>query len=417
MPIVPERYDQAPLSPEEWWAVEQYTTTRADSKKGKTLQKHLARFNQPLTDLYMLRYQSMQGQRHTDLHRFMHRQVLRLRKLYWQWDASEWKEILCPTPAQFNVRHARLNLNSLRVLVMDAAYLLGGVSDLRDVKMGLHGIESAQTYFGAELIDEQWHRMLSVLTGRGYGEGRGSIGRVKQHLCMLFLLNRSPYLEDITEELLIEVGTGSRSRQWSQRKVTNGLYDLGLLVPREEEHLKLPTQFVPEGMAPEWFAWCMAWYERAVDFTLLVRQGYVHRILAVGRWLQERFPDIREPSQWTEDLALCFRSELCSWTSGQYGSQRGRHTLTIKGMLGQPMRSYGIAHYLTSMRRYLTDLTKRPYAVGGEPARRISLDFVRRRGSHHPCSHQEGFGCGFTQRYRCADLGQACHRGSDPLGK
>jgi hypothetical protein len=211
MPIVPERYDQAPLSPEEWWAVEQYTTTRADSKKGKTLQKHLARFNQPLTDLYMLRYQSMQGQRRTDLHRFMHRQVLRLRKLYWQWDASEWKEILCPTPAQFNVRHARLNLNSLRVLVMDAAYLLGGVSDLRDVKMGLHGIESAQTYFGAELIDEQWNRMLSVLTGRGYGEGRGSIGRVKQHLCMLFLLNRSPYLEDITEELLIEVGTGSRS--------------------------------------------------------------------------------------------------------------------------------------------------------------------------------------------------------------
>src|SRR5437764_655418 len=42
------------------------------------------------------------------------------------------------------------------------------------------------------------------------------------------------------------------------------------------------------------------------------------------------------------------------------------------------MRSYGIAHYLTSMRRYLTDLTKRPYAVGGEPARRISLDFAPR---------------------------------------
>src|SRR5260370_20622958 len=30
------------------------------------------------------------------------------------------------------------------------------------------------------------------------------------------------------------------------------------------------------------------------------------------------------------------------------------------------------------MRRYLTDLTKRPYAVNGESARRISLDFVPR---------------------------------------
>ncbi len=378
MPIVPGQYDRRELSDEEWWALEQYATTRADSKKGQALQKQLARFNQPLTDLYMLRYQNTQGQRRTDVHRFMQRQVLRRRKIYLEWSTQDWKEILCPTPAQFNVRHARLNMNSLRVIIMDAAYLLGEVSDLRDVKMGLHGVESAQTYFGAELVREQWNRMLSVLEGRGYGESRGSSLRILQHLCMLFLLNRSPYLEDITEELLVEVGTGSRAKQWSQRKITNGLYDLGLLVPWEEEKLKLPTQFAREGMAPEWFAWCMAWYERAVDFTLLVRQGYVHRILAVGRWLQQRFPDIRTPEQWTEDLALCFRSDLCSWTSGQYGSERGRHTLTIKGMLGQPMRSYGITHYLTSMRRYLTDLTKRPYAVNGEPARRISLDFVPR---------------------------------------
>ncbi len=163
MPIIPDHYDRSTLSPEEWLALEQYSTIRADSRRGQALQKQLARFNQPLTDLYLLRYQSIQGQRRTDLHRFMQRQVLRLRKMYWEWSAQDWKEILCPTPAQFNVRHARLNMNSLRVLIMDAAYLLGEVSDLRDVKMGLHGIESAQTYFGAELVDEQWNRMLSVL--------------------------------------------------------------------------------------------------------------------------------------------------------------------------------------------------------------------------------------------------------------
>ncbi len=163
MPILPDHYDRSTLSPEEWLALEQYTTIRADSRRGQALQKQLARFNQPFTDLYLLRYQSIQGQLRTDVHRFMQRQVLRLRKMYWEWSAQDWKEILCPTPAQFNVRHARLNMNSLRVLIMDAAYLLGEVSDLRDVKMGLHGIESAQTYFGAELVDEQWNRMLSVL--------------------------------------------------------------------------------------------------------------------------------------------------------------------------------------------------------------------------------------------------------------
>src|SRR5258708_4775062 len=119
MPIVPERYDQSPLSPEEWRALEQYTTTRADTKTGQALQKQLARFNQPLTDLYVLRYQCVQRQKCTDLHRFMQRQVLRLGNMYWEWSAQEWKEILCPTPAQFNVRHGRLNMNSLRVLIMD----------------------------------------------------------------------------------------------------------------------------------------------------------------------------------------------------------------------------------------------------------------------------------------------------------
>lgn len=376
MPIVPEHYDQRPLTAEEWGALEQRATTRADSKKAQALREKLARFNQPLTDIYLLRYHSLRGQRVTDVQHFMQREVLKRRKMYWEWSAEEWKALLCPTPAQFNVKHGRLNMNSLRVTLMDAAYLLGEVSDLRDVKIGLHGVEAAHTYFGAELVMQQWNRLLNVLAGRGYGESRGSIARIQQYLCLLFLLNRSPYLEDITEALLDSVGAESRAKQWSRRKITNGLYDLGLLLPQEEEHLALPPPFDPEGMAPEWYAWCLAWYERAVDFTLLVRQGYVHRLLAVGRWLQERFPDVRTPEHWTEDLALRFRADVCAWTTGQYSSRRGRQTLTIKGKLGQPMMAHGIAHYLTAMRRYLTDLTRRPHAVNGAPARRIHLDFV-----------------------------------------
>jgi hypothetical protein len=119
MPIIPDHYDRSTLSPEEWLALEHYSAIRADSRRGQALQKQLARFNQPLTDLYLLRYQSLQGQLRTDVHRFMQRQVLRLRKMYWECSASDWKEILCPTPAQFNVRHARLNMNSLRVLILE----------------------------------------------------------------------------------------------------------------------------------------------------------------------------------------------------------------------------------------------------------------------------------------------------------
>src|SRR5207245_2712118 len=38
-------------------------------------------------------------------------------------------------------------------------------------------------------------------------------------------------------------------------------------------------------------------------------------------WLYEQVPEVRTPEQWTEDLALRFRSDLCSWTYGQYAGE------------------------------------------------------------------------------------------------
>jgi len=379
MPIVPQSYDRRPLTEEEWWALEQRGTVRGPEhghrKESIAARKALTRLSQPLTDVFRLRHQDRSAVRIASVHLVMHREMYRHGKMFWEWSLQAWMDTLRSTPEQFDATYGRMTCS--RVSIMDAAYLLGGVSDLRAVGTSFYIVEAANTYFGAELVAHQWKRMLHVLSERGYGESRSSIGRVQDHLCMLFVLNRSPYLEDIAEELLASVGEESRGKQWSRRKITNGLRDLGILSPHQEEKLVLPaTAFDSQGMAPEWYAWCMAWYERAVDFTPIVRQGYAHRILAVGRWLQQHEPDVGCPEQWTEDLALRLRADLCSWTVGQYSSGRGRHTLRIQGKFGQPMKSHGIAHYLVSMRRYLSDLTRKPHAVSGEPARRITLDFV-----------------------------------------
>ena len=70
-------------------------------------------------------------------------------------------------------------------------------------------------------------------------------------------------------------------------------------------------------MAPEWYAWCMAWFERAVDLSPTVRKQYTYSLLSIGRWLQACVPLIRTPEQWAEDLALRFRNDVCLWTIGQ----------------------------------------------------------------------------------------------------
>jgi hypothetical protein len=119
----------------------------------------------------------------------------------------------------------------------------------------------------------------------------------------------------------------------------------------------------------------MSWYERVVDLTPRQRRHYVGHILSAGRWLYKHAPEVYTPEQWTEDLALSFRSDLCSWTCGQYGSDKGRHFLEGKGDLGKLLKPQAIASHLTSMRRYFNDLMKRPHAVGGAPARRLTFGF------------------------------------------
>jgi integrase len=120
----------------------------------------------------------------------------------------------------------------------------------------------------------------------------------------------------------------------------------------------------------------MAWYEREVDMTLPVRAGYMYRLLAIGRWLNFHVPEVQTPEQWTEDLALSFRANVCSWTQGQYGGELGRHILRIQDDLGKPLGPKSIAQYLITLRRFLSDLVRRPHTVQGAPARRIKLDFA-----------------------------------------
>src|SRR5205814_10564464 len=99
------------------------------------------------------------------------------------------------------------------------------------------------------------------------------------------------------------------------------------------------------------------------------------RLLAIGRWLQQKVPQVQVPEQWTEDLALFFRSDLCSWKNGQYSSEKGRNWLDTKGQLDHPLGVEGTLRLLTVLKRFLTDLVRLPHCVQGAAARRITLDF------------------------------------------
>jgi hypothetical protein len=379
MPIVPEDYDRRALTQEERWALERSVLRPTDtsSKQAIAVRRMLTRLSRPIADIYHLRHQGRSASAESAVQRIMRGEMLRRGNTFWDWLPAEWMETLCPSVSLFHARYGPKK--GLRVTLMDAAYLLGEVTDLRAIGIAGEVSGCARVYFGEELLTGQCQRVLDLVAGDqglGYTAGSQSFHQLRRCLGTLFLLNRSPYLEELSEEVIRDAGKDHDEIRSISHRVIVGLQQLGLFPPRPTAPLDRRRCFDSSGLAPEWFAWCQAWYDQAVDLTTRIREEYMYTLLATGRWLHDRVPEIRTPEQWTEELALRYRRELCTWTGGQYAGKRGRYQLERQGKFGEPLQAISIHHYLTAMRRYFTDLTRRAHAVSGAPARKIWLDFT-----------------------------------------
>src|SRR5260221_1151165 len=383
IPIVPENYDRRPFPDEERWALTQIGNRQLapSSAQWRTARNLLVRLDQPIFDVFQLRHGKRKlAEGVNDVYRVTRQEMYDRDKTFWEWSPAEWNDVLGPTHAAFVAKQGK-RLGKVRTTLLDVAYLLGNMSDLRVAEMSQLAANSANVYFGTELMSQQCQRMLETLQGLGYGHGEVNLQRIRHALSLLFMLKRSPYLEDISEALLADLGTENRELHHASYQIALGLQQMGILAPQPPKSASPSSPFNPSphfdvsGMAPEWSAWCLAWYERVVDLTPRTRQAYAWHLLRVGRWLHQHAPQVCTPEQWTEDLALRIRSDLFSWKVGQYGSRMGQDLLKRREDFCQPLGAGGITHYYTVLSRFFSDLTRRAHTVNGEPARRIKLDF------------------------------------------
>lgn len=129
MPIVPEQYDQGPLTEQEYKALELLAPDilkPARNKETDQARHLLARLNRPITDVFSLRHQGLNPQEVSEVSRLLRREMYHRHTTFWEWSLQEWVEILCPTSALFNAKQGKKQ--RYRTTLMDVAYLLGGVS-------------------------------------------------------------------------------------------------------------------------------------------------------------------------------------------------------------------------------------------------------------------------------------------------
>lgn len=383
MPLRPELYDQRPLSAVEHdaLAVLLDDTVPINSASRNAAEAALVRLSRPLHEVYTLRRKD--ASRRALATRIMFSQMHRRAEAFWQWTAQEWHDVLGATVQSFAATNAlSCGGNGLRPHLLDVAYLLCGFEEFGPLWTATAFYPMARVVFGADLLDHQVSRLDAILENEGYATGHSSIKQRHQAISLLLLLNRSPWLDDVSEDVVERAAAMAPAHATSVLlgKVSSALAKLGILRPRSE--LAQRDLFPPgprEGVPNEWYAWYLAW--RATGSRGLaprVARHYGGYILYAGRWLAARHPGIVSPEQWTEELALALRTAVLEETNDVFVSAAGARDLQRRGLLGKRLSHAAISQFLAAMRRFFRDLQTKAHTVGDAPACRLPRSFEPR---------------------------------------
>jgi integrase len=295
-----------------------------------------------------------------DVRRVLLIEMHRRRKPFWDWTAEEWFEILCSTAVAFAKRYPGAPM--CRQQVLTVAYLLCGFTDFH--KLGAFLRKTlADTTFGAACMEETIQRVV---------EGTRRWGLTRQEDLALFsvvrealLLNRSPYLEDLTYDLLLLMRerTDTLAIKRALGTFSCALLALGLFnktlpeVPLPpKKRVAHPQKLLIEGtdtVAPAWLEYCQRWHATST-LTYSTRQQYYGFLLKAGRWLTQEHPKYIQPGDWTREFVATFVASVDQQRIGDW-IEPGNAKKIVKDKVGQPVGPRYKTHFLAALRAFFLD--------------------------------------------------------------
>jgi hypothetical protein len=361
MPIRPERYDRSPLSDVERIALAVLVSGDAplNSSARRRAEATLGRLVRPLHEVYALR--RVDASTRPQATRVMLGQMHRRSKSFWQWSAQEWCDVVGVTAESFEAANGLpRRREGLRPHVLDVAYLLCGFEQFGPIWTATAFYPMARVVFGAGVLDAQIARLDAVLADNGYSTGLVSVKQRQQAIAFVLLLNRSPWLDDLSWAALDRAASRATAHAASiiLGRIAKALVLLRIIAPAGDGATQDPFPMGPsDGVPDEWYAWYRAW--RATGSRGLaprIARHYGGYILYAGRWLARRHVDVVSPEQWTEELALAMRTAVLEETNDVFVSASGRRNLQGRGQLGQRLGYAAISQFLASLRRFFRDL-------------------------------------------------------------
>lgn len=359
-PINAEVYDHSFLfSEEERNAIESVIASRSLENRPESL--HLCRLFQPIDAI--INYVATDWADETrhdafqETHLVLALEMYRRKTTFWAWSPQEWLESMASNWSTFAQRYGWNSCNSRygisRSMVSTLAYFLHTPFPV-DLLVETFEITSlAKRVFGKERLQQSIFQVTAVLQSWGYQERIQA--PLKTCVSYLLLLNRSPYLEDLSTEILEGVSQdGSRaSVQRYLFQVSRALHALGIIEKTIGGKKLYPERFRSEYVSAEWLSWCDKWRKQS---TLQSNTNEHHHALLrnVGRWLKLHHPEVISPAHWTYELAIEFVRCVIELKVGEWADPGNLGHIPAERM-GQPLSARAKAAYLGALRAFFRD--------------------------------------------------------------
>ncbi len=298
----------------------------------------LDRLLQPLHDC--LNYINVDKTDRSKTVRWIFLEMEKRQNSFWAWSDKEWYEIFNNS----DILGYRGGTN--RTPIISIAYFLIEKFEYLPLEISHHK-KLAEVIFGKDSIQQSLNLFYKEYIELGYGTQLSKY-RIPSTFCYILLANRSPFIKDITIDVLNKCKANSDSEIVRRNivQISRVLTNLKMISKPLEivSKYREKTPDTIEGIAPEWVEWCQRWLNTS---TLVARKKIYYENLKIGRWLTQNYPEIVTPEQWNRDIAISFIASVNDWTVGQWAGETKKKTNLHR--LGEPLSPRGKSHYIQAI--------------------------------------------------------------------
>ena len=271
-------------------------------------------------------------------------------RTFWGWNTQEWVHLLGRDQAEFRRNAPAWAGEEVRPYLAAHAYLLGSFTEFH--RLGsFQRLTLSWRIFGRDRVDGEIARLRQVLAEWGYRLGHGDDTLLPMVACQLFLLSRSPHLEDLGTELFDRVrrdGLLGGARLNAVHAVQRAVNALGFCDPPPATTGRGTARAA--GGAQIWQRWVVRWYATST-LTPRARGNVRSRLLKVGRWIAAEHPDAADPMAWTRQTCATWVAALDRMNVGDYVHR----TTGLDKRIGKPLQASTKDGHLSAIRRFFTD--------------------------------------------------------------